>query len=105
MKHINIAITTSLALSLLSGCASKAPNDYTTEVDTIFLNSPDDAKNCKYIGPAHIDGLEDWKERLLKVASQKGATHVYSAEPEAVARDPKNIQLKASLYRCPVKTS
>ena len=64
------------ALIMLSfGCATKAPNDYTTEAESIFVNDPDDVKDCKFVGLVEVDGHKDWlmdhrSEELLEVVMQ-----------------------------------
>ena len=88
------------ALIMLSfGCATKAPNDYTTEAESIFVNDPDDVKDCKFVGLVEVDGHKDWKDRILKVAARRGATHVYTEGATGVARDQDNIVTKANAYR------
>ena len=98
MKQMSLILLFAIGLA---GCAtSKSPNDFTTEAESIFVNSPDEVKDCKYIGLIEVDGHKDWKKRILKQGARMGATHVYSAGATTVARDKENLQTKANAYRC-----
>lgn len=69
----------------LTACSTTASID--TNPNSIYINSPDNLANCKFLGVVETKDVEAWENDLRKAASLMGATHIQSKGPNYVGFD------------------